>query len=129
MHAALIAAVLSLLGQAPLVVCEQDVELISVAHLDGCGELVFFHDFVQGELTRLDHRWLASTAFVHWDGAAWVLSWEDECDHCYRVVRAPIFVESWEAENPLNEINQRPWFRQLLEVGLRQPPRLAGGAK
>jgi len=126
MHAATIAAFLyAFSGAAPLPVVEQECELISVAHLSDGAELVFFWSQVQSEWTCLDHRWCHSSMRVGRSGDAWRLEWEDDSEHCYRVVTTPIWVESWESGNPLSDQNQRPWFRQLLNPGLKSPPKLA----
>lgn len=108
---------------------EQTVECISVAHLSDGAELIFFWDLVQDDWTCLDHRWAGSAMIVAHEDSLWVLHWSDESENCYRVVRTRRWVESWESENPLSDQNQRPWFRQLLNPGLKQPQKLAGGAK
>ena len=116
------------LGQSPvqpvdmsLPFVEQAVECISVAHLDDGVKLVFFWSRVQGEWTCLDHRWLSPSMTLSRRGEEWLLSWPDENENCFRVVRTPCWVETWEAQNPLTEQNQRPWFRQLLNPGLVKP--------
>lgn len=129
MHAAIL-LLASLAGQydfwqqpdAPLPIVEQTVECVSVAHLDDGVELVFFWASVQGEWTCLDHRWLSSDMVLGQVDDAWLLQWKDAGENCYRVVRARCYVESWETESPLAEQNARPWFRQLLEPGLKQAP-------
>ncbi len=121
----------AVLGQSPelpakagdLPVVEQSVETISVAHLNDGVELVFFWTLVQGEWTCLDHRWVSTNMVVTRDRDGWLLAWPDESENCYRMVRATCWVESWESESPLAEQNQRPWFRQLLNPGLKQPSR------
>ncbi len=120
---------MAVLGQSPeippatgaLPVVEQSVECISIAHLSDGIDLVFFWTTVQGEWTCLDHRWASTSMAVTRDGSEWLLQWPDESDNCYRLVRTSCWVESWETENPLAEQNQRPWFRQLLTPGLKQP--------
>lgn len=102
---------------------EQSVECISIAHLEEGVKLVFFWGLVQGEWTCLDHRWLSSQMNLSLVDGEWVLSWPDENENCYRVIRSPAYVESWEPESPLAELNQRPWFRQLLNPGLAHAPR------
>ena len=106
-------------GKMPIV--EQTVECISIAHLSDGAELVFFWELVQGEWTCLDHRWAASNMVVARDENQWTLQWCDESENCYRIVHSACWVESWESENPLSDQNQRPWFRQLLNPGLKQP--------
>lgn len=108
-------------GALPLV--DQTVECISVAHLGDGVELVFFWSLVQGEWTCLDHRWASGGMSLSRRDGEWALAWVDENENCYRVVRTTCWVESWEDYNPLAEQNQRPWFRQLLHPGLRQPRR------
>lgn len=131
MHAAaLIAALLfAASGAAPLPVVEQDCELISVAHLSDGAEIVFFWADVNGIWTCLDHRWAGSGMVVSGDSGNWLLQWQDDGEDCYRIVRTPRWVESWESENPLSDQNQRPWFRQLLHPGLKQPPKLASAGE
>lgn len=106
-------------GALPLV--EQSVECVSVAHLDDGVRLVFFWARVQGEWTCLDHRWATTGMALSRQADEWLLSWPDENENCFRVVRTRCWVESWEPENPLTEQNQRPWFRQLLNPGLVKP--------
>jgi hypothetical protein len=108
-------------GSLPFV--DQTVECVSVAHLGDGVELAFFWSFVQGEWTCLDHRWVTTAMSLSRRGDEWLLAWADENESCYRLVRTKCWVESWEHDNPLIEQNQRPWFRQLLHPGLRQPPR------
>jgi len=103
---------------------EQEVELISVAHVGDGAELVFFWAPVQGEITCLDHRWLSREMIVVFAGGCWTLAWLDSNgDSCYRIVRSRHWAESWERESPLAEQNQRPWFRQLCAPGLAMPRR------
>jgi len=116
------------IGQAPLQLdagslpwVEQSVECISVAHLDDGVRLVFFWARVQGEWTCLDHRWASTSMALSRRGDEWLLSWPDENENCYRLVRTRCWVESWETDNPLAAQNQRPWFRQLLNPGLVKP--------
>lgn len=112
---------LALLCAEPMPLVEQSVECISIAHLDDGITLFFFWDRVQGEWTCLSDRWVCSTMCLSRRGAEWVLSWPDENESCFRVIRTRCWVESWEPENPLSEVNGRPWFRQLLNPGLKQP--------
>lgn len=101
---------------------EQAVECISVAHLAENVELIFFWDRVQGEWTCLDHRWASSAMALSRRGETWRLAWSDDAEGCYRVVTTRLWIESWEPENPLAEQNQRPWFRQIANPGLKKPP-------
>ena len=123
MHAAVLVALLFIApGQAaPLV--EQDVDLVSIAHLPDDVRLVFFWQRVQGQWTCIDYRWHSPQMSLSNDCDGFTLAWPDDNQNCYRVIRAPAYVESWEPQNPLAEQNQWPWFRQLLNPGLRQPPK------
>lgn len=100
---------------------EQDVECISVCHLDDCIRLVFFWDLIQGDWTCLDHRWVVTNMSVFKDGEYTVLAWSDDNENCYRIIRTKCWVESWEYENPLTQQNQNVWFAQLLNPGLKRP--------
>lgn len=108
---------------APMPLVEQTVECISIAHLEDGISLVFFWDLVQSDWTCLDHRWLSGGMILTLGDGAWILAWPDENENCFRVIRTRSFVESWEVQNPLAELNQRPWFRQLLNPGLAKAPR------
>lgn len=127
MHAAILCAAFYLAQflapAAGIPLVEQTVDFVSVAHLGDGTNLLFFFAPVQGEITCLDHRWLASDMAVHRAGDEWVLSWTDESRACYRVIRARHWLESWEATSPLAEMNARPWFRQACAPGLAQPQR------
>lgn len=118
MFAALLSAVL-ILGQAEIVV--EDIDTIAVCHVADGAQLVFFFARVQGEWACLEHRWITCDMTPGRSGDKFTLAWRDDCDGCHRLVRAAAWIESWEAENPLTEVNGRPWFRQLLNPGLKQP--------
>ena len=105
----------------PLVV--EEVDAIAICHVADGAELVFFFCTVQGEWTCLDHRWLAADMAPRFDGRRFSLAWHDDGDSCYRVIRSAAWIESWERENPLAEIRNRPWFARLLVPGLAQAPR------
>lgn len=108
---------------APMPLVEQTVECISIAHLEDGISIVFFWDFVQDDWTCLDHRWLSPVMVLAFGDGGWILAWPDENENCFRVIRTRCYVESWERSNHLVEVNARPWFRQLLNPGLRMPPR------
>lgn len=130
MHAAaLIAAILfAASGAAPFnVIVDERVDTIAICHSENC-EFAYFFDFVQGSWSVIDHRCISSEFQVQRDGADWVLTFDDWGDECYRSVRAANWIETWQPMSPREEENQRPWFRQQVEPGLRAPPK-AGGAK
>lgn len=108
---------------APERLVVQHVDTISIAHVADGAELVFFWDHVQGVWSCLDHRWLASDMACIYDAEAeqWQLSWYDEGDDCRRYVHASHWIESWETDNPLAAIHNRPWFAKLLVPGLKMP--------
>jgi len=108
--------------QLPIV--EQEVDFISVAHLPDNVQLLFFWDRIQGEMATLDYRWMPSDYALEMVDDFWYLGWEDWNGgaQCYRVIKTKHWVESWESESPLNPIQQRPWFAQILFVGLKKPP-------
>lgn len=109
--------------ERPLPLVEQQVECVSIAHLSNGGDAVFFWDVVQGQWAYLDHRWMSDQMYVQWDRDAWVLSWTDDSEGCYRRVRTTLWVESWELDSPLAEQASRPWFCRMTAVGLKQPPK------
>lgn len=111
----------------PLV--EEEVEIISIAHWGGDCQMAFYWGIVQGEMVLLDHRWLYGKESVQWHDGYWCMTWHDESEYCYRIVRTKCFVESWEPGNPLTEGGDRPWFANLLEPGLRKPPKVEVEAK
>ena len=125
MYAVLIALAAFLSGgdAAPLVV--DDVDLIAVAHLPGDEILVFFFSRVQNSWTCIDHRWACLEMNPRISADGFEISWLDESEspHCYRLVRAPAYVESWEPESPLAQNHNKPWFVRLVEPGLKQPPK------
>lgn len=123
MHAALIAAIL--FAAEPLAVVEQEVECVSICHLEDSQVLLFFFDTIQGQWTQLAHRWACCTMAITWTGTRWQVEWDDEETGLHRVVTTGCWVETWQADNPLQADHNAPWFRRLLEPGLREAPRLA----
>lgn len=124
MHAAVLAALLFIAPApaAPLVI--DDVDTIAICHSAESGDLIFFFGLIQGEWGVVDHRWPVRDMQAGHDGQRFTLSWLDESEyeaHCFRLVRALAWIESWQAESPLAERNARPWFAQMLAPGLRQP--------
>lgn len=103
-------------------IVEQDVEVISIAHLEHGVTMAFFWDRVQGDFTCLDHRWVCSDWLIYRDGDRWCIAWTDDMDECYRVLRTRCYVESWEKDNPLDSQRNQPWFAGLLQPGLKKPP-------
>ena len=108
---------------APMQVVTEDVDTIAVCHVADGAELIFFFAEIQGEWACLDHRWASPDMAPRISPEGFELAWLDESEwpHCYRIVRAPAYVETHERVSPLAERNDRPWFVQLLEPGLKQP--------
>lgn len=107
-------------GEDGMPLVEQEVDCISVAHIDDGVSLVFFWARVQGEWVCLDHRWRSSEMAVSRSGGRFVLAWPDDCDSCYRVVFADAWIESWERQSPLAAESDKPWHARLLEPGLKR---------
>lgn len=107
------------LKEPSLPIVEQHVECISICHMTDGVSQVYFWDMVQNTWTCLDTRWLSSQAMTYLEGDKFVLILPEEA--CIRKITTKCWVESWEITNPLAEQNQRPWFRQLLNPGLRKP--------
>lgn len=101
----------------------QEVDCISVAHVEGGAELVLFWAEVQGEWTCLDHRWIAEDMVVQQRGGETALWWKDWSDSCYRLVRTNRYLESWERESPFAANAGQPWFARVagMGVGLDKP--------
>lgn len=116
MLAAIVAAVLAI-SQSDLVT--DDVDLISVAHVQDRGSVVCFWGRAAGNWHLLAHRWSPDEASISRQANSWAFNFRDTQDECWRVVRAPQYIESWESGDPINESGL--WFVQLLEPGLRQP--------
>lgn len=96
---------------------EQDVEMISVAHCADGAELVFFWDFVQGDFTLLDYKYI-SDMIIWSDGLETSIYWHD--NNCYRLITTKCWAESWEDENPTSLINRGAWFVRIVMPGLKQ---------
>lgn len=111
---------LSLYLSTPERYVEQHVDTISVVHVRDGAELIFFYDFVQGEWSCLDHRWLAGDMLVGRQGERWTLAWHDDGDSCWRLMIADRWYETWTDESPLAGQHNRPWFVRLLAPGLSQ---------
>jgi hypothetical protein len=128
MHAATIAALLfAVSGAAPLQVVEQECDMVSVCHMPVNCILVFFWADVQGKPTCLAHRWSPCAMEVTARDGGWQLEWDDNEDSCHRIIRTPIWVESWEQTDPrVDEGGKNRQWRNQLEPGLKQPPKLAG---
>lgn len=125
MHAATIAAIFfAISGAAPTSLVDERVDTIAIFHSENA-EFAYFFDFIQGDWSVIDHRVISSEFRVYRDGADWVLTFDDWGDECLRAVRAEHWFEVWQEASPREEENQRPWFRQQAEPGLRSPPKLA----
>lgn len=106
-------------------VVEQEVEIISVAMWGGDCRMIFFWDSLQNEFALLSHRWMDNSYSISLQDGKWCVEWEDTGDQCYRRVFTKCYVESREQQNPFSEDQQgRPWFANLLEPGLKQPPKI-----
>lgn len=98
----------------------QKLDTISVVHVKDGAELVFFFDFIQGEWSVLDHRWLAADMITNiTNDGKFTLYWRDDGDSCYRLMVADHYYETWVEESPLAIQHNRPWFARLLAPGLR----------
>ena len=103
-------------------IIEQEVECISVCHLDDHNLIIFFWDIIQGEWALLDHQWVwgSENAVSTIKGKTYLsFTRTDYPNRYYYIVSTDCYIESWEKENPLTIQNNRPWFANNIPPGLK----------
>lgn len=111
-----------LLGADDFPLVEQHVEAISASWLPDGSRAFYFWDLVQGEWAFIDKRYERADMAVSYCDGRWRLEWQEEEEACFRVVTCDCWIETVEIEDPRTDETNRPWFRQLCQIGLRPVP-------